>query len=153
MNSSSDTKNTEIQIRKALIGDMDAICSIEAECFPNPWSYGNFRNEFDISFSTIYLAEIGTEPIAYASLWAVGDEIQLNRIAVLEKYRKNGIGRSIVQRICSDLSNIGSKEIFIEVREKNGPAIEFYKKLGFTRIGFRKNYYSDDNAVLMKKEL
>ena len=46
------------------------------------------------------------------------------------------------------------KDIFLEVRESNIPAIEFYRKNGFEKIGVRKNYYHDTNeaAHIMIKE-
>ena len=42
-------------------------------------------------------------------------------------------------------------EIFLEVRENNITAIEFYKKNGFKEAGKRKNYYRDtgEAAIIM----
>lgn len=40
---------------------------------------------------------------------------------------------------------------YLEVRESNLGAISFYEKLGFERVGIRKNFYTapTENAVLM----
>ena len=43
--------------------------------------------------------------------------------------------------------------ITLEVRESNLSAINFYKKNGFNEITKRKNYYKDENGILMLKNL
>ena len=47
----------------------------------------------------------------------------------------------------------GAAACYLEVRSRNLPAISLYKRLGFAEVGLRRNYYRDDNAVLMKKNL
>ena len=42
-----------------------------------------------------------------------------------------------------------SKDITLEVRESNYPAINLYKKFGFTKLAIRKNYYKNEDALLM----
>ena len=46
------------------------------------------------------------------------------------------------------------KDIFLEVRESNQVAINFYKKNNFKQISIRKGYYSDptEDAIIMKME-
>ena len=46
-------------------------------------------------------------------------------------------------------------DIFLEVRESNQVAINFYKKNKFNQISIRKNYYSEpnENAIIMKLEV
>ena len=48
---------------------------------------------------------------------------------------------------------MGVNKIFLEVREKNAPAISLYIKNGFVKISERKNYYGDENAVVYIKEI
>jgi ribosomal-protein-alanine N-acetyltransferase len=45
------------------------------------------------------------------------------------------------------------KEVFLEVRESNFPAIKLYYKLGFKEIGRRKGYYKGEDALIMKLTL
>ena len=42
-------------------------------------------------------------------------------------------------------------QIHLEAREKNSSVLSFYMKKSFSRVGFRKNFYGDDNAILMEK--
>ena len=47
-----------------------------------------------------------------------------------------------------------SKEILLEVREKNIQAIKFYTLQGFKQITIRKEYYKNgDNALILRKDL
>ena len=57
-----------------------------------------------------------------------------------------------LMRICV-VNNM--KFLNLEVRESNCNAISLYSKLGFEKVGLRKNYYKNpnENAVLMTKYL
>ena len=83
------------------------------------------------------------------------DEGELLNIAVLESYRNNGIAGELFEKMERFFSEKGIKIIYLEVREKNQPALSFYEKYGFIKNGFRKNYYRnpDDNGVLMMKKI
>ena len=58
-------------------------------------------------------------------------------------------------KIIYNLDKIKTKDIFLEVRESNKVAINFYKKNNFKEISIRKNYYSEptENAIIMKLEV
>ena len=43
--------------------------------------------------------------------------------------------------------------IFLEVNSINSKAISLYKKYGFVSYSTRKNYYGENDAILMKLEL
>ena len=43
--------------------------------------------------------------------------------------------------------------ISLEVAECNFSAIHLYQKFGFERIGIRKNYYKNQDGIIMKKKL
>ena len=47
-----------------------------------------------------------------------------------------------------------TEDIFLEVRESNQIAINFYLKAGFEKISVRKRFYSNptENALIMKKK-
>ena len=47
----------------------------------------------------------------------------------------------------------GVKEVFLEVRRSNLPAINLYKSNGYQKISERKNYYGNEDALIFKKDL
>ena len=143
----------EYSVRKAGIDDIESIYEIEQVSFKNPWSMAGFYNEFDVPFSDIIIAERGKEIIGFAILWLIRDELHLHKIAVIGKYRRHGVGMSFINYYIKKYKKAGAKVIFLEVREKNTGARAFYKDLGFQETGIRKDYYPDDNAVLIKKDI
>jgi ribosomal-protein-alanine N-acetyltransferase len=49
----------------------------------------------------------------------------------------------------------GIENIWLEVRQSNGPALSIYKKFGFNDVGRRKGYFSDsqEDAIIMALHL
>jgi ribosomal-protein-alanine N-acetyltransferase len=47
------------------------------------------------------------------------------------------------------ISNINNIDISLEVRSSNEEAINFYKKNKFMEVAIRKNYYGNEDAILM----
>ena len=70
-------------------------------------------------------------------------------IAVVEKERRKGIGRALVQIFLNEVKNDYQK-VLIHVLSSNQEAVLFYKKLGFdleaclTKQFFLKGQYVDD---------
>jgi len=57
-------------------------------------------------------------------------------------------------KLLSQLRKEKVERIILEVSEKNTPALRLYEKVGFKRVGMRKNYYPDgSNALLMEVTL
>ena len=44
------------------------------------------------------------------------------------------------------MGNKGVKNIFLEVSKYNIPALNFYSCIGFERVGYRQNYYKNNNG-------
>jgi len=49
----------------------------------------------------------------------------------------------------------GVSYIFLEVRPSNKTAVALYKKLGFQKLGLRKNYYHNpiEDAIIMGRSV
>jgi ribosomal-protein-alanine N-acetyltransferase len=48
----------------------------------------------------------------------------------------------------------GVETVYLEVRESNEPALELYRRFGFSQIGLRRGYYDrprEDARILMAK--
>jgi ribosomal-protein-alanine N-acetyltransferase len=140
-------------IRPAAESDVDAISIIENDVFPSRWSRENIILDMQADFSMFAVAEQEGEIIGYVSAWNIRGEVQLNRLAVKPACRRKGTGRALAEYIIGKTKEDGAVKIFLEVRERNTEARQFYKCLGFIETGLRKNYYGDDHAVLMDKQL
>lgn len=82
----------------------------------------------------------------YVIVFNNSSSLEIMKIGVNPKYRQKGFGTILINEMKKS-----RMEIFLEVREGNVTAIEFYKKNGFKEVGKRKNYYRDtgENAIIM----
>ena len=139
-------------IRKLAINDVDyieQIFNLEKEIFKNSAfnkSYIETLIKGDNSF--IYICLIEDKICGYLIVLDSIDVYEILAIATIEEYRNKGIAQEL-------LDKIKTKDIFLEVRESNQVAINFYKKNKFKEISVRKNYYSEpnENAIIMKLEV
>ena len=66
-----------------------------------------------------------------------------------------GIGSILLRYMAEVAARAGCRNMTLEVRRSNEPAISMYRKGGFRDSGLRKGYYSDnhEDAVLMDREI
>lgn len=76
------------------------------------------------------------------------DIIDLLNIIVKPEFQNQGIGSILLKYI---IDNKQDKKIMLEVRSKNINAIKLYQKYDFKIINIRKNYYKDDDAIIMER--
>ena len=76
------------------------------------------------------------------------DITDLLNIIVKPEYQNQGIGGVLLKYI---IDNKQDKKIMLEVRSKNINAIKLYQKYDFKIINIRKNYYKDDDAIIMER--
>jgi len=126
-------------IRKLAINDVDyieQIFNLEKEIFKNSaFTKESTENLIKEDNSFIYTYLIDEKVCGYLMVLDSIDVYEILAIATIEEYRNNGIAQQL-------LDKIKTKDIFLEVRESNQVAINFYKKNKFKEISVRKNYYS-----------
>ncbi len=126
---------------------------IEAECFSQPWSEKTFFEELSNPNAHTYLALVDGAAAGFLSVWEVCGEVSINNIAVLEKYRRSGVARELMEQMLDELKD--AQSVTLEVRKSNEAAIALYKSFGFENVGVRKSFYSQptEDALLMTKAL
>ena len=98
-------------------------------------SFGAFYNETLVSFVLGDLFNI--EKIS---------EYEILLIYVSKKFRKQGIGTKLINKI--EENNSYLKKIYLEVSKNNSEAISFYTKMKFKIIYKRKNYFIIENKKI-----
>jgi len=83
------------------------------------------------------------------------DEGEILNLAVKPELRRNGQGRKLTLQLLEAFRGADLARVFLEVRESNAIAIQFYGKLGFEPIGRREGYYevSKEAALLLGMRL
>lgn len=135
--------------------DILALTRLEEECFGGErWSFGMLASAFGSeSFSGLLWQEDG-DIAGYAGVTCAGDQADIETLAVAENYRRGGIGGNLVDAVLQTAEQKGVKQVFLEVRVSNSPAISLYIKKGFNGLYARTRYYPDgEDCLVMIKEL
>ncbi len=115
----------------------------------SPWTAGQVEEVLRSNVNSCALAEDESQ-LAGFLVWQETDfEAEVLQIAVLPSYQGQKIATALFGFLPAD------KEIFLEVRESNKPALLFYKKEKFEEIARRKAYYHApvEDAIVMKREI
>ena len=65
-----------------------------------------------------------------------------------KKFRKEGIGKSLMNKLLNIALKKKIQNIFLEVSVENLIAINLYKRFNFIKVGKRKNYYFQDGKYI-----
>jgi ribosomal-protein-alanine N-acetyltransferase len=84
-----------------------------------------------------------------------GPEAELESIAVMPELQRQGVARSLFNRLAALLRERGLQAVFLEVRASNRGARSLYESLSFSQSGCRKAYYSNppEDAVILRLDL
>lgn len=144
-------------IRPMKLADLDAVMEIELDLFPKEaWSKDMFLEELaEVPLSReVVVLEQADQVIGYASLRFVGHEGDINTIAIARGHQRKGFGKQLLNWLEQTAVRHGVRELFLDVRTDNEPAIDLYKGAGFVRIDIRRNYYGPSiDADVMRKKL
>ena len=136
-----------IQQRPALA---QAIYAVMAAVYPvSPWTLEQIQADLSQDQTWYAVAYDGAEVIGFLAVQENLFEAEVLQIAVKKAYQGQKIATALFDFLPAD------KEIFLEVRESNRPALLFYKKEKFEEIARRKAYYHDpvEDAIIMKREI
>ena len=86
--------------------------------------------------------------IGYLYYSDIYDRIEINQINVLDKYRRNGHASELMKHLIAK-----NKNISLEVKCNNIPAIKLYEKHGFKKVAIREGYYDGVDGHLMILEM
>ncbi len=171
MKAENDSKHRAISENVKIL-DFDAqyaddVLNIQTECGLSIWSKNDYLGELERADSIFKIARTADEKIvgfalARLLIGAGGqndsaiiafDSSEILNIAVSNSFQHKGIGQKIFDAILGELRSKNIKEIWLEVRQSNASAINFYRNNSFELQFERKNYYSDplENACVFQR--
>ena len=140
----------DIVIGVATAADIDAIHGLEVAAFPSPWRREFFEGELHASGRLALTAKKRGMLVGYLFAMWFFDEMHVNKIAVDEHERRQGIALELMNRCIAFARGHGVLTIALEVRKTNQGAQEFYRSLDFEPLYVRPRYYPDgEGAVVM----
>lgn len=141
-----------LEIRRAIIKDLNLIWEVEKESFSTPWSKEAFKRELTTNrFAHYFVIEWDGQIVGYAGMWIILDEAHVTNVAILPKVRGLKLGELLMRHLMVSAKVLGAHSMTLEVRVSNQIAQNLYRKLHFEERGIRKNYYADtmEDALIM----
>ena len=139
--------------------DLKQVVEIEEASGLNRWGYDSYKREMLRNLTSVLLVarSMEGEPdvMGFFAGWTVEDELHVNNIATHPRYRRMGIGRTLMQAAIEIAKPCGVTCVVLEVRASNQSAQSMYRKLGFRFVARRRDYYRfpAEDAMVMKLEI
>ena len=130
-------------IRAASEQDLPAIAEIQSAApEASQWNPGDY-----LTFECLVAEREGTV-VGFLVARPMAGECEILNLAIAPGVRRRGIGRQLL----GDLLQRHPGEFFLEVRESNEAARQFYHRFGFRLITKRVQYYANpvESAIVMK---
>lgn len=139
-----------IPMDKSHIAD---IAQLEKSLFSAPWDEASLQSELNNPLS-LWLVAMDEDKLAgYIGSQSVLGESDMMNLAVEPAYRRQGIGRQLVESLIAALA-AENHCLTLEVRASNEPAIRLYETMGFLQVGRRPRYYQrpPEDALILRKD-
>ncbi len=133
----------QIRLRKYNSRDFETLWQIDQLCYDPRIAYSrrHMRAFLDARGADCVVAESGPQVAGFCITARRGEEGYIITIDVLEAYRKEGLGSALITEAEKRLAEHGVREIALDTAVDNFPAISFWEKHGYRKIGIRKGYY------------
>jgi len=134
--------------------DLPEILEIEKESYPKPWGTEAFeieisKNKDGVNIFLVAKDSETSEVLGYIAADLITDFAHISNIAVKSKYRKSGIGTTLLKEMMHKAEKAGIHSLTLEVRESNKAALNLYQKAGFLAEGKRDKYYENTEAAIL----
>jgi ribosomal-protein-alanine N-acetyltransferase len=125
-----------------LNGVMKVMDAAFGDRFGEAWTRSQLSGILPMAGVSLMLAvDRSTESVVGFSLFrTVADESELLLIAVLPGDQRRGVGTLLLDHFLDRARRDGLSQVHLEVRDGN-PALEMYRRAGFSPVGRRRNYY------------
>ncbi len=145
--------------------DLDQVININHECLPENYTTFFFLDLYERYPKTFVVAEQEGKVVGYIMCrietrlgglerLGISKKGHVISIAVLPKYRRQGIAANLLEEAMKNMIHYKSKECYLEVRVGNDEAVKLYERLGFKISKTIREYYMDgEDAYVMSKEL
>lgn len=108
-----------------------------------------FRDEVSQPHRTYLAAEVDGALAGYGGLMVVGEEAHITTVVVDPVRRGHRLGTRLMLGLVDAALGAGAESLTLEVRVSNEAAQALYRRFGMAPVGVRKQYYRDEDALIM----
>lgn len=143
---------------------IEIVKKIEIECGLSKWTFEDYKEELNRIESVALISKTNSSITGFLVARLIMhsesqldfiNEAEIYNIGVKAEFRKEGIAQALLNRFIYRAKIHKVSKIWLEVRESNYPAINFYQKNNFFIIGSRRNFYHSpvEDALAMSLNL
>jgi ribosomal protein S18 acetylase RimI-like enzyme len=152
---------TPIKLVECTPQHAEIIATLHAALLDRGWSADSIASLLRLpgSIGLIATDTASAAPQGFVLCLAAGDALDIAAIATVSSARRSGIARRLLDEVQRRASAAGIARILLEVSERNRPAFELYRSLGFGLLARRAGYYRDAatgeavDALILEKHL
>ena len=157
-----EDKKEEYIIRRFREEDLPSVIHINRSCLPENYTPDFFIYHFREFPEGFLVAEMKGAIVGYIMTrvdrgfsyypysTTMSEKGHVISLAVMPHARRKGIAEKLLRKAIEAIKNKGVKEVYLEVRISNIPAINLYRKLGFKIAKRIPRYYADgEDAYVM----
>lgn len=136
--------------------DIGEVVWLEQVCFSESWSEYLICQGLDSKVDTYLVYQENDRVLGYSVIRLLGDEGEIQRIAVDPRYQRRGIARKLMEAMVAFSRARGVGSIALEVRAGNQGARKLYEAYGFRQEAVRRGYYHnprEDALILWNREI
>lgn len=108
------------------------------------------NSNFNINDNNPYRFCLAIENKAILTYFKIYEKIEIEYLYVNDMYRKQGLASLLLDNLIHKYNDIVN--ITLEVKESNIIARQLYKNFLFKEVAIRKNYYGNEDGILMLRE-
>jgi [ribosomal protein S18]-alanine N-acetyltransferase len=133
---------TDVEIREARPGDLEAIAELDGCCFDTFWRYGLADvTEAAQMHATHVAVEHHGDVVGYSMANVISRQGNLVRLAVDPTWRHRGVASALVRAAGRELERAGSRRIVLCTQADNRLSQRLYSKLGFIKVGPTRTFW------------
>lgn len=143
---------TDCKNRWMIRGDMPEVYRIERAAFEIPWSEEDFFGHLRQRNCIGKVAEHDGRVVGYVVYTLHKQHLELLNLAVAPEHKREGVGRSTIEKLKRPLRPECRRWITTLVRETNLDAQLFLRTMGFEAVAVIRDHYAetDEDAYVME---
>ena len=144
--------HSELSLRLARLAEADSIANLSRDLIEYGlnwrWTPGRVAASIGAANVNVLVASVQEEIAGFAIMRYGDDDAHLDLLAVATPYRRNGVGRQLLQWLEECAVVAGIFNVDLEVRAGNVEAQLFYTRMGYHTLLQLPGYYQGIEAAL-----
>ncbi len=135
--------------------DVDAVLAIQSTS-PEmaQWTMWDY-NRVAAGEMAGWVAEEKGDATGFLVARQIGGDVEILNVAVAPDARRHGVGSALFETAIAWAKSLDAESAFLEVRQSNHAAIQFYERHNFRATGHRVRYYTApvEDALVLRLRL